>query len=274
MSSIEVGCARILLHKQVGQDVLQQEELHVAGKPELDERNRAALRFLRPGPEGSKSSFLFETAEENSPENLARFDRTRLDKSCSNQEWENPHDPEAQVARMMDGSRPLVYKAEHAMDLETDALLSPLIHPANKGDTETVSDTVAAAAKNVDAVQEHGEQAQDQVLEEPATGKGYYNSAVLVGLKELGVHSCISEPERGRRRWRGKEGIRAHPAVYANRRRIRRAKERLLQRLREEIRQRSFAHMLETGGMRRGSETGRMSGNAIWFIPVRLTLVC
>src|SRR3981189_1214524 len=57
------------------------------------------------------------------------------------------------------------------------------------------------------------------------------------------------EPDRGRRDW--SEEPAARTLVYANRRRIRGARGRRLMRQRGERIERSFAHLYDTGGMRR-----------------------
>ncbi len=82
--------------------------------------------------------------------------------------------------------------------------------------------------------------------------------ATLVALGEVGVRSHVSEPERGRRCWQDKktgetppEKRAAQRALYANRRRVRGRRGRRLQRCRGEVVERTFAHMYETGGMRR-----------------------
>ena len=75
------------------------------------------------------------------------------------------------------------------------------------------------------------------------------SNATLVALAELGLRSYVSEPDRGRRRWRGKAAARA--AVYANRRRIRRARGLRLLRQRGERLERPNAHLYETGRLRR-----------------------
>ncbi len=41
-------------------------------------------------------------------------DRTRSGKTVSNDDWKNPHDPDATITRMKDGTTRLAYKAEHA----------------------------------------------------------------------------------------------------------------------------------------------------------------
>jgi transposase len=65
----------------------------------------------------------------------------------------------------------------------------------------------------------------------------------------LGLRSYISEPDRGRRKWKKKPDARA--AVYRNRRRIRGARGLRLLRLRGERLERPFAHLYETGRLRR-----------------------
>ena len=75
------------------------------------------------------------------------------------------------------------------------------------------------------------------------------SNEVLAELAEWQVRTYCSEPERGRRRWDGKAEEQA--AVYANRRRIRGERGKKLLRQRGEKLERSFAHLYETGGMRR-----------------------
>jgi len=79
--------------------------------------------------------------------------------------------------------------------------------------------------------------------------KGYHSNQALVDLEAVGVRSYISEPDRGRRNWKKKPGVRA--AVYRNRRRIRGPRGLRLLRLRGGRLERPFAHLYETGGMRR-----------------------
>ena len=86
----------------------------------------------------------------------------------------------------------------------------------------------------------------------------YHSDETLVALDEIGVRSYVSEPERGRRRWQDKktgetppEKRAAQRALYGNRRRIRGARGRRLQRRRGELVERPFAHQYETGGLRR-----------------------
>ena len=79
--------------------------------------------------------------------------------------------------------------------------------------------------------------------------KGYHSNETMVGFADLGVRSYVSEPDRGRRKWKGKAA--AKKAVYANRRRIRGHRGQRLLRQRGERVERPNAHLYETGGMRR-----------------------
>src|SRR5580704_8049308 len=55
-------------------------------------------------------------------EDLARLDRKRK-KRTSNKEWKSPADEDARIAKMKDGRTHLAHKAEHAVDLDTGAVV-------------------------------------------------------------------------------------------------------------------------------------------------------
>ena len=138
---------------------------------------------------------------------LARFDRKRP-KPGSNDDWTHPHDPDAKITRMKDGPR-LAHKAEHAVDLETGVVVGVTVQNADAGDTKTMVETLITAAEQVEPVLPAG-----AGLTEVVGDKGYHSNETLVALAELGIRSYVSEPDRGRRRWRGKPAARA--AVCAN----------------------------------------------------------
>ena len=183
-------------------------------------------------------------------EELARLDRKRKKKG-SNAEWTNPNDPDAQITKMKDGRTHLAHKQEHAVDMETGAIVAVTIQGGAQGDTSTVTTTVATAEKNLDEAREHaGENStQNACVEEVVADKGYHSKAVLLALRMDGLRTYISEPRRGRQRWGSQEVER--DAVYGNRRRIRGDRGQSLMRQRGELIERTFAHTLESGGMRR-----------------------
>ena len=118
------------------------------------------------------------------------------------------------------------------------------VQDADEGDTTTSRETLIKASEQIEAVCPDG-----NGLQEVVGDKGYHSNQSLVDLEAVGVRSYISEPDRGRRNWKSKPEARA--AVYRNRRRIRGARGRRLLRLRGERLERPFAHVYETGGMRR-----------------------
>ena len=172
---------------------------------------------------------------------LARFDRTRKKKG-SNDDWTHPQDPDAKITKMQDGRTHLAHTAEHAVDLDTGAIVGVTIQDAHTGDTTTMVETLITAAEQVEAVGAAG-------ITEVVGDKGYHSNETMEAFVDLGVRSYVSEPDRGRRNWTGKAAARA--AVYANRRRIRGARGRRLLRQRSERLERPNAHLYETGGMRR-----------------------
>ena len=181
-------------------------------------------------------------------EELARIDRRRKNKG-SNDDWTHPHDPDAKITKMKDGRTHLAHKAEHAVDLETGAVVAVTVQDADEGDPTTSHDTLIKAAEHIEAVVPGGDG-----LAEVVGDKGYHSNQELVDLEAVGVRSCISEPNRGRRSWKGKRE--ARDAVYRNRRRIGGARGKRLLRQRGERLERPFAHLYETGRMRRGHLRG------------------
>jgi len=179
---------------------------------------------------------------------LARLDRRRKKKG-SNEDWTSPADPDAKIAKMKDGRTHLAHKAEQAVDMTTGAIVSVTIQGADKGDTSTLGKTLEEAEKQLERVQERTGACDLGGLQELVADKGYHSTEVLQDLEDAGLRSYVSEPDRGRRRWRN--DIAARNTVYANRRRNRGVRGQRLHRQRGERAERPFAHLYRTGRMRR-----------------------
>jgi transposase len=213
--------------------------------------NAAMRSIVRRDTEESYQEFLSGLAQASgiktpTREDLARLDRKRK-KKTSNQDWKHPWDPDAKVAKMKDGRTHLAHKAEHAVDLETGAMVAVTLQGADQGDTTTIVATAIAAADQIEDAQ--AEVQAPQPLAEIIADKGYHSNQTMIELEAVGLRSYLAEPDRGRRDW-SKEPAAQIP-VYANRRRIRGARGRRLMRQRGERIERSFAHLYDTGGMRR-----------------------
>jgi transposase len=212
------------------------------------EANAALRSIVRRDTGESYQDFLTKLAQASGIETPTRADLARIDrkrkKKGSNDDWTHPHDPDAKITKLKDGRTHLAHKAEHAVDLETGAIVGVTVQDANDGDTETSIETLITAAEQLEIVRPAGDG-----LHEVVGDKGYHSNQSLVDLEAVGVRSDISEPDRGRRNWQTKPEARA--AVYRNRRRIRGPRGLRLLRLRGERLERPFAHLYETGGMRR-----------------------
>ena len=215
------------------------------------EANAAMRSIVRRDTGETYHAFLIQLAKASGIETptrdeLARLDRKRK-KKTSNTDWTHPWDPDAKVAKMKDGRTHLAHKAEHAVDLETGAIVAVTLQGADQGDTTTIVETAIAAAEQVEAAQAAVE--DPQPLEDVIADKGYHSNQTMVDLDAVGIRSYIAEPDRGRRDW--SKAPEAEAPVHGNRRRIRGARGRRLMRQRGERVERAFAHVYDTGGMRR-----------------------
>jgi transposase len=212
------------------------------------EANAALRSIVRRDTGDTYQEFLTKLAQASgvetpTREDLARIDRKRKKKG-SNQDWKNPHDPDAKITKMKDGRTHLAHKAEHAVDLDTGAIIAVTIQPADRGDTDSGVNTVLTALDELDVVQPDGDDDREIVAD-----KGYHSTERVSDWEGVGLRTYLSEPKRGRRRWHGQIALRN--AVYRNRRRIRGTRGQQLLRRRGEYVERPNAHLYETGALRR-----------------------
>jgi transposase len=198
-------------------------------------------------------------------DDLVRLDRGRKGKTLSNEDWTSPTDTDAKIARMKDGTTHLAYKPEHAVDLDTGVIVAAPIHSADEGDTTTLKPTLNEAEKNLSAMD------LAPTREDPCdliADKGYHSRAVLKGLDDGPWKTRIAEPTpaNGFLRWQGDEEGRV--AVYGNRNRLRSGVGKQAMRKRSEIVERSFAHILDRGGMRRTWLRGRQNVHKRYLVHV------
>ncbi len=226
------------------------------------EANAAMRSIVRRDSGESYEEFLTGLAkasgiETPTREDLARVDRKRK-KRASNKEWKSTTDADARIAKMKNGSTHMAYKAEHAVDMESGAVVAVTLQGADLGDTATVKETLAEAAIAVAELVEREAELQPEEepkvnvdgIEELVADKGYHSGAVLEQIKKNEVRTYIPEKKQaGKRHWKGKE--KEQQAVYQNRQRVRGDYGKSLLRRRGELVERSFAHCYETGAMRR-----------------------
>src|SRR3954447_11945661 len=185
--------------------------------------------------------------ETPSTADLIRFDRARKNKTLSNADWVSQTDPAARIAKMKDGRTRLGYKPEHAVDLDTEVIVAIKIHPADQGDTQTLAGTLAHAEAMLDLI---GATPTPAAPAELIADTGYHSRAGLKALADSAWTTRISEKQqKGLARWHGDAAARR--AVYNNRARLKSRVARTAFKLRGEKVERSFAHILEAGALRR-----------------------
>lgn len=195
-----------------------------------------------------------EGIENPTEEQLRGLDRKRSDKKVSNEQWESPSDPDSRIAKMKDGRTHLAYKAEHAVDVVTEAIVATTVTFADKSDPRSAADTLALAEANLVLA------GSPTLIEEFIADKGYHDNRLMADLTERGLRTYIPERRQKARCWTNK------PAAYeqafrANRRRVRAEKGKRLNRWRSERCERTFAHVCETGGGRRSWLRGQTNAS-------------
>jgi transposase len=262
-----------VLHREVFDWVLKvaaEEGLLKGRKVAIDattlEANAAMRTIVRRADGASYQKYLKKLAraegiKDPTPQDLGRMDRKRKGKKVSNTDWKSPSDPDARITKMKDGTTHLAHKAEHAVDLESGVIVAAEIQPADSGDTATLPDTLKQAQAAVERAN------PDLSIEEIVADCGYHSAETLGELHGQGYMTCIPERRsKGRRRWKRlarevgpEEARRWQEAFYRNRRRLKSPVGRRLLSKRGETIERSFAHVCETGGMRRLHLRGRQN---------------
>ena len=189
---------------------------------------------------------LIDEDDEPTDEELRRFDQGRKNKKVSNEEWVSSTDPESRITKMKDGRTHLAYKAEHVIDLETEAVLAAEIYTADMGDTDTLVDSVMEA-------EVHLKEADiDVKIEEAVADKGYHSAYTLELAKSVQIRTYIPEPKRqGKLRWTDKppeykRTVFTRTDVASRGARTNASRDNAARKV-----ERSFAHVCETGGARR-----------------------
>jgi transposase len=234
------------------------------------EANAALRTIVRRDSGETYREMLTRMAKESGVEtptidDLVRLDRKRKGKKLSNEDWTSKTDPGAKIAKMKDGSTHMAYKPEHAVDLDTGVIVAAPIHPADAGDTATLAPTLDEAHQNLAAL---GLAPTPADACELVADKGYHSREGLKDFDGGPWKTRIAEPKpcNGYLRWRGDEA--ARHAVYANRARLKSGVGRDAMRRRGEMVERSFAHVLDRGGMRRAWLRGRKNVHKRYLIHV------
>ena len=188
---------------------------------------------------------VIDEGDEPTDEELRRYDRQRKGKKVSNKEWKSSSDDDARIVKMKTGHTRMGYKAEHAVDLQSEVVLSATVRHGTDPDSQTLVEATVDSQINL------ANAGSDADVREVVADKGYHSNAQLEECDLLGLRTYVPEPSSPRRRRWTDKPQKTKLAVLNNRRRTRRVKGKRYQRLRSERVERSFAHICETGGARR-----------------------
>ena len=197
-------------------------------------------------------------------EAVRRFDKKRPGRKTSNEEWVNPHDPDAKVGKAKDGAIDMLYKPENVVDLDTGTILNAEVRKADEADTEGLAERVVRAQALVEAIREEGEKPCPLSVATLTGDKGYYAVGELEEIQRGGIRTVISDPIRNRRLDKLEPGQRA--VVRRARRLVRSKSGKALLRRRGMHIERSFAHILDSGGVRRATLRGSQNLNKRYTI--------
>ena len=185
---------------------------------------------------------------------VRRFDKKRPGRKTSNQEWVNPHEPEACIGKTKDGATDMIYKPEHVVDLETGAIVAAEVRPGDAADTAELPERMVEAGVTLERVMP--EVAVEKLVQSVTGDKGYFALGEIAELQALGIRTVVSDPHAARRRRDKLE--KEERAVLSRARRAvgSESGKRLLRRRGQHI-ERSFEHLLDEGGLRRATLRGR-----------------
>ena len=182
---------------------------------------------------------------------VRQFDRKRP-KKMSNEEWVNPHDPDAKIGPTKAGNTDMIYKPEHTVDLDTGAIVQAEIRLGHEADQQDLRVHVLQAQENINQAQALA--ADSLTIQSATADKGYHAVEEMKQLQAEGIRTVISDPVRNRKL----EKLSSEDAAAVrNARRSATSKsgKELLRRRGMHL-ERSFAHILDAGGARRTTLRG------------------
>jgi IS5 family transposase len=202
-----------------------------------------------------------EGAKDDNDDDLRRFDKKLKKKKVSNKDWKSPADPDSRIMRMKDGTTHLAYKAEHAVDLDSELVVAANVLRADVADPASLIESLTKAQENLIA-------AGGESVVEVVADRGYHKTETLAECRELGLRTYVCEPRlKTDRRWTDKPED-WEIAYRENRRRVRAERNKALQRKRSELTERGFAHVCETGPARRAWIRGLVEVGKRYLIQV------
>ena len=220
------------------------------------EANAALKTLINRNTEEAYWEYVQRLASENGidPQNaeaVRQFDRKRP-KTMSNEEWVNPHDPDAKIGQTKAGATDMIYKPEHTVDLDTGAIVHAEVRLGHEADQKDLSLHVLQAQENINQAQDAA--ADDLTIQSTTADKGYHAVAEMKQLQAEGIRTVISDPVKNRKMEK-LDQEEAQVVGKAKRSACSKSGKALLRRRGMHL-ERSFAHILDAGGARRTTLRG------------------
>ena len=187
---------------------------------------------------------------------VRRFDKKREGRKTSNAEWVNPHDPDAKVGMTKHGACDMIYKPEHVTDLESGAIVAAVVRHGNEGDTKELAERVLAAGVTLSRA--CGDPDQAKVLQSLTADEGYFSVEEICSLQVEQIRTVVGDPHAAMRRKNRQDGA-VKEVLMKARRAVKSASGKALLRKRGQHIERSFAHVLDQGGLRRATLRGTLN---------------
>lgn len=185
---------------------------------------------------------------------VRRFDKKREGRKTSNEEWENPHDPDAKVGKTKHGACDMIYKPEHITDLDSGAIVAATVRRGDEGDTKELVERVLAAGEVL--ARSCNDAEQKRVLQSLTADEGYFSVEEICGLQGERVRTIIGDPHASKRR-KDKQDAIVKQVLSKAQRAVKSTSGKAMLRKRGEHLERSFAHVLDHGGLRRTTLRGQ-----------------
>jgi transposase len=229
---------------------------HIAMDTSVIEAN-ASMRNLRNRCTGEKyREYVRRLAKDDgvNPRDeaaVSRHDRKRKNRKTSNNDWQNPHDPDAKVGPTKHGETRMIYKPEHVVDMDTGAIIDAQVLPGDTADATEVAARLAETERRMMAVMPIDE----LPIETLTADKGYHSAANVEQLSTAGI--AVNIPDRVVDRKMEQLTPACQRALRKSATLVKSRKGKALLRKRGMYVERSFAHVLDAGGMRRTTLRGR-----------------
>ena len=183
---------------------------------------------------------------------VARFDRKRPGRKTSNDEWSNPHDPDAKIGRTKHGAPNMVYKPEHAVDIDTGAIVDVNMLPGDQPDYDKFTDRIVDAQIRINDV--YDDPTSAPIIETVTSDKGYFKFNEIKQMQDIEIMPVI--PDFIEYRNLNKLNLEEKIALGFAKSEVKSASGRAKLKRRGMYVERSFAHVLDSGGQRRTTLRG------------------